>query len=485
MRVDFEQLLNDIGEVGFVERSVASLVWAEGLPGAKLKESVVFESGEEGEVSAVSENAVEILSFSKNPIKTGMRVARTNHLFEIPVGKSILGKVITPLGRSVNAQRPLPPMEERRFVDINPPGIQSRSRVKRFCETGVSLVDFMVPIGKGQRELIIGDRQTGKSRFLLRSLYSQVKQGAVGVYAVIGKSQMAIKQVEEQLTQMGVMDKTAIIASSADDSASSIYLTPYSAMTVAEYFRDQGKDVLLILDDLSVHAKVYREISLLGKKFPGRNSYPGDIFYTHARLLERAGNFMTDRGETAITCFPVAETVGGDMTAYIVTNLMSMTDGHIYFDHSLFAEGRRPAVDAYLSVSRVGRQTQSNLRREISRLLTSFLKEAERLRGFASFGEEVREHIKSTLDKENHIMIFFDQTAYDRVPGNLQIFLFGLAWSGRWKHKTRAEIRAEVQRIFSIYEAEPSIKNRIDRCVASSESVAALIGRLGDFEFLT
>ncbi len=481
--VNFDKFLTQVGEIGFINKVVSSLVYAEGLPGAKPEELVIFESGELGEVTALTESNVEILGFSKNPVRVGSRVVRTNKALEVPVGEELLGRVLNPLGRSIDPSSPVPPMKEMRPIEILPPGIGKRARIKTPCHTGVALADLMIPLGKGQRELVMGDQKTGKSRFLLRSLLTQVRQGAVGVYAVIGKGQVAVKQIEESLRQLGIMDRTVIVTSMSDDASGMIFLTPYTAMTIAEYFRDAGRDVLLVLDDLSVHAKAYREIALLGRRFPGRNSYPGDIFYTHARLLERAGNFITPLGERAITCLPVVETTQGDLTGFIQTNIMAMTDGHIFFDHTLFAEGRRPAIDPFLSVTRVGRQTQTPLQREVGRTLITFLREVAGLHNFASFGAELGERIRSSLEKEKRIMQFFDQTAYDSIPANLQLVLFGLIWGDFWQEKNLEEVRLAIQKTIFMYETRLEVRRRVDGTISLCDSTESLINHIGDLDF--
>lgn len=478
MKLDFETYLSKTGEIGFVERTISSLVYVQGLPGAKPEEVVVFENGEIGQVLTLGENSAEILGFSKKPLRADTKVARTDRVFEIPVGVELLGTTINSLGHSIDPTKPLPPLREFRPINTVPSGIQTRAKIKTPCDTGVTLVDLMIPLGRGQRELIIGDQKTGKSRFLLRTLLTQVKQGAIGVYASIGKSQMGTRQIEEWVRRAGITDQSVFVVAGAGDGAGMIYLAPYTAMTIAEYFRDQGKNVLVILDDLSIHAKAYREIALSARRFPGRNSYPGDIFYTHARLLERAGNFKTASGEGAITCLPVIEAAQGDITGYIQTNVMSMTDGHILFDHTLFAEGRRPAVDIFLSVTRVGRQAQSDLKREIGHILFTFMRQMDRLHSFATFGAELSDNVKHSLDKESRLMQFFDQTAYDSIPSSVQIFIFGLIWGDFWSEKKLSEIPALVQKIIFLYEAQEAVRKRIDEFIKSSNSVESLVNRL-------
>ena len=480
---DFNSYLSEVKEVGFVNRVVSSLVYVEGLPGAHPQEVVIFESGSIGEITALTRDSVEVLSFSQTSIRAGERVVRTNETLRAGVGEDLLGVSIDPLGHSIDPTKPVPPMKESRPIDVVPEGIRSRARITRVCDTGVTLVDRMIPLGKGQRQLIVGDQKTGKSRFLLRALLSQVEQGSIGIYALIGKGKLAIRQTEKTIENMGIRKETVIVASSSDEATSMIYITPYVAMTIAEYFRDLGKDVFLVLDDMTVHAKIYRELSLIGKKFPGRDAYPGDIFYAHARLLERSGNFSTPRGESAITCLPVVEAAQGDLTGYISTNLMSMTDGHILFDHLLFAEGRRPAINPFLSVTRVGRQTQSQLDREIAKNLIGFLKEAERLHQFTSFSAELGGHIKKILSKESRIMEYLDQTAYDAIPASVQKYLFGLVWSDIWDDKPREFVRLEIQKVIYAYTADPVLKKRMDEVSSRSVSVEALMMQAKNFYF--
>lgn len=482
MKFDFHSTLTKTGEVGFVEKAISSLLYAEGLPGARMNELVVLESGDAGQVTALRESMVEVLSFSREPIRVGSRLARTGKTVEVPVGEALLGSTIDPLGRSLDLARPMGGIREYRELEVVPSGIQSRARIRRQCQTGVTIVDLMLPLGFGQRELVIGDQKTGKSRFALRVLRTQVMEGTVGIYVLIGKGKLAIRQVIETLIRMGVRDRTLVVASSADDAAGMIYLTPYAAMTIAEYFRDKGRNVVIILDDLSTHAKIYREIALLGKRFPGRNSYPGDIFYAHARLLERAGNFVLPEGEAAITCLPIVEAPLGDLTGYIQTNTMAMTDGHLFFDHVLFAEGRRPAIDPFISVTRVGRQTQSPLSREVGQILTSFLKEVETYHNFASFGAELGEHIKSALAKEEQLIQLFDETSLDTVPPSVQITLFAIIWSELWRDEKLGKVKQGVQKLILSYDTQTSVKKTIDALVEDSENLAVFLARVKNLD---
>lgn len=474
----FEESLKNTGEVGSVQKVSYPICYADGLPSAFPYELVMFETGEFGQVSSASPDYVEILSFSPHPIDIGARVARTGKALEVPVGEALLGTSVDPLGRSLYKSKPVGPFSEFRGIETVPLGIEHREKITEPLVTGVSIVDMMVPLGKGQRELVIGDRKTGKSSFLLQTLLNQANQGTICIYAAIGKKKTDIRHIEAFLEKNNLGDRSFIVASSSTDSAGIIYLTPYAAMTMAEYFKDQGKNVLIILDDLSIHAKFYREISLLGKNFPGRNSYPGDIFYTHGRLVERAGNFKTPNGPVSITCLPVAETVEGDISGYIQTNLMSMTDGHVYFDKDLFAQGRRPAVNFFLSVTRVGRQTQTSVRSGLNRELNSFLTLHEKTQSFVHFGAELSEGVKTTLAMGDKILDFFNQQPDKILDLNSQIILFCLIWIGTWNDKTTTDTRVELVKIMRAYEKSDELQSLFKKYVDEATDFNALLGRL-------
>jgi F-type H+-transporting ATPase subunit alpha len=359
-----------------------------------------------------------------------------------------------------------------RQIDRPPEDISARKRISRTFDTGISLVDIMITLGKGQRELVIGDRKTGKTNFLFQTLVTQARQGAICIYAAIGKKRLDIKEAEEYFRKQNILDRTIILAATSDDPASVIYIAPYAAMTLAEYFRDQGQDVVLVLDDLYTHAKFYREISLLGRRFPARNSYPADIFYTHARLLERAGNFiMSDGSERAITCLPVAETIQGDVSGYIQTNLMSMTDGHIYFDIDSFTQGRRPAVNPFLSVSRVGRQTQTKLKRSISREVLSFLTLHARMERFSHFGAEVTPTIRDTLSTGDRILHYFDQEPNTILDSELQLFLFTILWFGYWNSKNYEQMKSDISVIIKLYGDNEQFRQQVSTLVNGAQTL--------------
>jgi F-type H+-transporting ATPase subunit alpha len=295
--------------------------------------------------------------------------------------------------------------------------------------TGTALVDLLIPLGKGQKQLILGDRKSGKSTFVRTTVINQIEEGAIAIYAAIGKTKAEIKYLEQFVKHQAKKERIIVVAASAFDSPGLIYLTPFTAMGLAEYFRDRGENCLVIMDDLLTHAKFYREFSLLAQAFPGRDSYPGDIFHIHARLLERAGNFKyAQDNQVSISAIPIVETQEGDLTGYVVSNLMSITDGHIFFDANVFARGRRPAINIPLSVTRVGKQTQKKLLRDINRELYSFFAIYDRVENLSHFGSELTASVKSILESGERIFAFFNQPEGLIVPDEVAVVLFAIVW---------------------------------------------------------
>lgn len=475
----FTEYLEQFSEIGVVELVAYPIVQIKGLPTVRPNEVVLFETGEIGQVTFINDEYVGVLTFSEKPVLMGTRASRTGKSLEVPVGDSLLGKSIDPLGRSLDRTQPSGIFTEFRPIEVVPRGISERVKITKPLETGVTVVDMMVPLGQGQRELVIGDRKTGKTNFLLQTMLTQAKKNTICIYAAIGKRKTDILLIEKFFKKYNLSEKAMIVGASSTDSAGIIYLAPYSAMTIAEYFRDQGRNVLIILDDLSTHAKFHREISLLSRSFPGRNSYPGDIFYTHARLVERAGNFKTATGEeVSISCLPVAETVEGDISGYIQTNLMSMTDGHIYFDKDLFAEGRRPAINFFLSVTRVGRQTQTPVRSGLNRELSSFLSLHSRTQSFVHFGAELSEGIKTTLAMGDKLLDLFNQSTDRTLDMNLQIMLFCLIWTGTWNKQSVEQTRVALSQIIFTYESSDELKELFRSYVQSAKDFNELLGTI-------
>lgn len=473
----FDGYLKTVGEFGVVEEINYPIVRASGLPLARPFEIVIFETGQIGQIFSLEKDSVEILLFSQEAVKVGARLTRTNKPLTLPVGKELLGKTITPLGDALYQDQDFQKPKEEREIDNKPLGIAYRERIKKPLRTGMVLVDMMIPIGKGQKQLIIGDRKTGKSSFLLTAIKNQAMEGTVTIYAAIARKKSEIKKMEEFFQKENISKNAIIVATSSNDSPSLIYLTPYAAITIAEYFRDIGIDVLVVLDDLSTHAKFYREISLLGKRFPGRDSYPGDIFYTHARLLERAGNFKhKEKGNVSISCFPVAETIEGDFTGYIATNLMGITDGHIFFDSNAYYNGRRPAINVSLSVTRVGRQAQSGIKRSINRELTSFLALYEKMQNFSHFGAELTQAVKDVLKTGDRMFKFFDQMYTVIVPEEVQLVLFGLIWL-KFLEDEKDTIQQAKTQLIQAFAVERNKKLFVE--IVQAETINQLLGNIG------
>lgn len=466
----FDKYLDQYGEVGFAGKLFQSVVELSGLPSVRLGEMVMFETGQLGQVVALKEGGVEVLVLSKDTIRVGTRVTRTGRKLTVPVEEKILAHTVDVLGRVITGTA-LTASEGERAIDVEPSGISSRVKVNKPMYSGVILVDLMIPLGMGQRELIVGDRKTGKSHLLLQSAVTQAKLGRVVIYAAIAKKKMEVKRIEAFLKEKGVWENSVVVAASSQDSPGEIFLSPYTAMTIAEFFRDRGRDVLLILDDLTAHAIFYRELSLISRKFPGRDSYPGDIFYAHSKLLERAGNFAVNGKEVSITCLPIAETVQGDITGYIQTNLMSMTDGHVFFDGELYFKGRRPAINPFVSVTRVGHQTQTNLAREAGRALLDLLSSYERTQSFLKFGAELGESSRQILTMGERALQFFDQPIDVVVPYSLQLVLFALLLSGMWAGK-------DMSKALTAYEKDGEFSRLVETMVAESDSLNGLMDKV-------
>lgn len=475
MTNQFSQILQSSKEVGSITQVFRSIVYVDGLPGATANEAVVFENGDMGQIMALALGYCEVLLFSRDNLRVGTKVARLGKAMEIGVGEGLLGKILDPSGKPIISKSAIGTSEVRR-VDTVPVGLTSRDVVHLPLETGFSVVDLLVPLGIGQRELVVGDRKTGKSTFMQGVMYTQALAGSICVYAVIGKRNIDLKKVVDFTIEKKINSQTVIVGSTATDSAGMVFLTPYTAMTIAEYFRDQGKNVLLVLDDLTTHAQYYREISLQARRFPGRSSYPGDIFYIHSKLLERAGSFK----KGTITVLPGAESIMGDLSGYIQTNLMAITDGHLFFDTDVFNEGRRPAINPYLSVTRVGQQAQTALLKDLSRQLSRFLVHYQRLKDLVHFGTEFEERVRKDLALGDRIFSFFNQSIDTLVPVNVSILMVGALWNGAWSDTTDDKLHQDMTRIAGFYRQDKSFKDRCDRIIRTAKTFQSLIVAMRD-----
>lgn len=373
-------------EIGIVTQVGDNICRVHGLTNVFLGELVLFDGGNRGIVMSMDEHLVSILLFERNiPVNEQEVVKRTGSIFKIPVSDSLLGRIIDVTGMPLDSFGSID-AHEYRSIEADAPGIIERSPVNESLETGITAVDALVPIGKGQRELIIGNRNTGKTALVVDTIVHQKNKNVLCVYVSIGQRQASLIKFTQQLMQYGALDYTVIVSAEASESVLKQYLAPYVGTTIAEYFRDQSKDVLIIYDDLSSHAVAYREMSLLLRRPPGREAYPGDVFYLHSRLLERAGK-LADGG--SITALPIVQIQSDDITAYIPTNLISITDGQIFLDSHMFNQGIRPAVNVELSVSRVGGAAQTKAIKKVTRALRLELAQYNELLDFAQFGTEL------------------------------------------------------------------------------------------------
>lgn len=395
-----KEKINDLGVVVAVRDYI---IQAEGLVGAKISEGIALESGQHGYVIRVDEKYTWIVIFTKDVIVLGTNVARTGSKIKVSCGDGLLGHVVSSLGYVMDGNKEASQESESVEIDRDVWGIDKREPISKPLLTGKTLVDLTLPLGAGQRELVIGERKTGKTWFTLETMANQVRAGKIGIYCAIGKQSSEIVMVKEWLEKNKVFDKVILIASGSRDNQAEVVMTPFTAMSIAESMRDRGEDVVIVFDDLTTHAKYYREISLSMGKFPGRDSYPGDIFYLHSKLLERAGCFKTKLGPKSISCLAIAESMGSDLTGYIQTNLMSITDGHIFFDIDRFQHGARPAINIFLSVTRVGRQTRSRLIHAVSTEIYTTLKAVESAKMFTRFGPEQTDEVKNTIIRGENI----------------------------------------------------------------------------------
>ena len=408
---------SSLEEVGVVTRVGDGVVWVHGLRTAGFNEVLQIET-DSGIVEAFALNLMEdevgaVLLGADSAVKAGQSVRLKGGVLEVPVGPELLGRVVNPLGQPIDGG---PAVKAKQFglVEREAIGVMGRKSVHEPLMTGIMAIDSMFPIGRGQRELIIGDRQTGKTALAIDTMINQAKQqtGVVNVYVAIGQKLSKIARLVERLKKEGVMEQTIVVATSPSDPASLLYLAPYAATAMGEYFRDNGQHALMIYDDLTKHAVAYRQMSLLLRRPPGREAYPGDVFYLHSRLLERSAKLSDDLGAGSLTALPIIETQAGDISAYIPTNVISITDGQIFLETDLFHQGIRPAISAGLSVSRVGGAAQTKAVKSVSGNLKLGLSQFRELASFAQFGSDLDESTKKQIERGRHLTEVLKQSQY-------------------------------------------------------------------------
>ena len=439
-------------QLGRVMQISDGICWMDGLADIMYGEVVEFECGERGMILDIQHNRIGCVIFGEyENIESGSPVRRVGRIASVPVGETLLGRVVDAVGNPIDGEGHLY-YTEKRLIECKAPAILNRSPVKRPLHTGIKAIDALVPIGKGQRELIIGDRQTGKTSIAVDTIINQKGKDTVCIYVAIGQKETTIAEIKEKLTQHGAMEYTTIVAANASESAATQYIAPFSGTAMAEYFMYLGKDVLIVYDDLSKHAVAYRELSLLLHRPSGREAYPGDIFYLHSRLLERSAQLSEEFGGGSITALPIIETLAGDISAYIPTNVISITDGQIFLESELFHEGQRPAVNVGLSVSRVGGAAQTKLMKQMASSLRTKLAQYRELADFTQFGTDIDEQTRRTLDSGARLLEVLKQNRYQPLEDWQQALLLFAVSEGFADNITVEQISGFEKDLFPFFE---------------------------------
>jgi F-type H+-transporting ATPase subunit alpha len=437
-------VLAEVGKVAAVGDGIAVV---SGLGRALADELLVFASGVRGVVLDLEPDRLGVVLLGPSErVSSGEDVWRTHKVISVPVGPGLIGRVVDATGQPRDGKGKVTAVAERP-VEARAPGILSRAAVTRPLATGLKVIDAAVPVGLGQRELIIGDRQTGKTSIAVDTILNQTRSDVLSIYCAIGQRGDAVARVIETLRKSGQMAKTIVVAAGDEDPPGLAYIAPYAAMTMAEYFADQARDVLVVFDDLTHHARSYRELSLLLRRPPGREAFPGDIFYVHARLLERAGQFTPEAGGGSITALPVVETQAENLSAYIPTNLISITDGQIYLSPRLVRKNQFPAVDLGVSVSRVGGKAQHRAFRDVAGNLRVTLSQFEELEDFARFGTRLDDATRARLTRGAAVRAALRQPERDPVPAVEQLLVVLAAMEGIFDGLSESEVVAAMEKV--------------------------------------
>jgi F-type H+/Na+-transporting ATPase subunit alpha len=442
----------DVAEVGAVVAVGDGIARVHGVDRAMAGEMLEFPNGLYGIALNLEEESVgAVLLGQSDELKEGDVVRRTGRIISVPVGDEMLGRVVNSLGQPVDGKGPI---ATTTFAPIErlAPGVTDRQPVKEPLQTGLKAIDAMIPIGRGQRELIIGDRQTGKTAVLVDTIINQKGKDVVCIYNAIGQKQSTIAQVVKTLEEYGAMEYSIVVAASASEPAPLLYISPYSACALGEFFRDSGRHALCVYDDLSKHAQAYREISLLLRRPPGREAYPGDVFYLHSRLLERAAKLKKELGGGSLTALPVIETQAGDLSAYIPTNVISITDGQLFLESDLFNQGVRPAINVGNSVSRVGGSAQIKAMRQVAGSLRLDLAQYRELAAFAQFGSDLDKTTQAQLARGQRLVEILKQPQYLPLAVEKQVLLIFAATNGYFDQVDVSEIRQLEQELYRFAE---------------------------------
>ena len=452
----------DVSEVGNVISVGDGIARVYGLEKAMAGELLEFPHGVMGLALNLEESQVGVVLLGEyTEIREGDQVRRTGRIMEVPVGEALVGRVVNALAQPIDGKGPIV-TKDRTPVERLAPGVIDRQPVKEPLQTGLKAIDSMIPIGRGQRELIIGDRQTGKTALAIDTIINQKGQNVVCVYVAIGQKRSTVAQVVKTLEEYGAMDYSVVVAASASDPAPMQYLAPYAGCAIGEYFRDSKRHALCVYDDLSKHAAAYREISLLLRRPPGREAYPGDVFYLHSRLLERAAKLNDQNGAGSLTALPVIETQAGDVSAYIPTNVISITDGQIYLETDLFHSGIRPAVNTGLSVSRVGGNAQIKAMRQVAGSLRLDMAQFRDIAAFAQFGSDLDKATLAQLSRGQRLTEVLKQDQYAPIPVEKQIAIIFSGTNGLLDDLDVADCRPFEQYLYRFLDAShPGLLEKI------------------------
>src|SRR5574338_237298 len=438
----------DVAEVGTIVSVGDGIARVHGVENTMAGEMLEFPHGVYGIALNLEEESVgAVLLGDFTEIREGDTVKRTGKIISVPVGPELVGRVVNALGQPIDGKGPI---VAKKFMEIErlAPGVVARSPVKEPMQTGLKAIDAMVPIGRGQRELIIGDRQTGKTAVAIDTIINQRGRDVICIYNAIGQKQSTVAQVVRTLEEYDAMSYTVVVAAAAADPAPMLYISPYSACAIGEYFRDSGRHALVVYDDLSKHAQAYREISLLLRRPPGREAYPGDVFYLHSRLLERAAKLNTAQGGGSLTALPIIETQAGDLSAYIPTNVISITDGQIFLEADLFHQGVRPAINVGNSVSRVGGSAQIRAMRQVAGTLRLDLAQYRELAAFAQFGSDLDKATLNQLNRGRRLVEVLKQPQYQPIPVEKQVVILYAATNGYLDPVPVEQVRAYESELY-------------------------------------
>ncbi|MBI2060579.1 MAG: F0F1 ATP synthase subunit alpha [Nitrospirae bacterium] len=471
----------DLAETGTILTVGDGIAKIYGLQKAMAGELLQFPHGLMGLVLNLEEDTVSAAVFGEvTHLKENDLVRRTGQIASVPVGDQLLGRVVDPLGQPLDGGPAISTKEIRR-IELKAPGIVQRQGVKEPLQTGIKAIDAMIPIGRGQRELVIGDRQTGKTALLVDTIVNQKNEDVKCIYVAIGQKRSTVAQLVDKLKKFGAMSYTTIVSATASDPAPLQFLSPYSGCAMGEYYRDSGRHALCIYDDLSKHAVAYRQLSLLVRRPPGREAFPGDVFYLHSRLLERAAKLSQAKGGGSLTALPVIETQAGDVAAYIPTNVISITDGQIYLEPDLFYAGVRPAVNVGISVSRVGGSAQNKAMRKVAGGLRLELAQYRSLEAFAQFGSDLDKATMATLNRGRRLVEILKQGQYEPLSVERQILILYAGTKGFSDNVPVDQVARYERELYSYVETKhpdvlPEIKQKRDLDESLSKKLDAALG---------